>query len=171
MRSCVLPPAESPSSGVPPLTGWGGGGRTGVVATVLRAAGDDDPAVRRTALGTLGRWWPDRPEAFATVLRAAGDDDPFVLRTAVSVLAHRYADRSRRVLIELAAGTGDDDFRIYLVRVIALVWPDEPDARQVLEDQAAEGRSDRVRATARRALEYVHLRSSLGAEEGASAVG
>ncbi|MDW4900227.1 HEAT repeat domain-containing protein [Streptomyces californicus] len=145
--------------------------RPEVFATVLRAAGDDDPAVRRTALGTLGRRWPDRAEVFATVLRATGDDDPLVPRTAVSVLAHRYANRSRRVLIELAAGTGDDDFRIYLVRVIALVWPDEPDARQFLEDQAAEGRSDRVRATARRALEYVHLRSSLGAEEGASTTG
>ncbi|MGW5071203.1 HEAT repeat domain-containing protein [Streptomyces cyaneofuscatus] len=117
----------------------------------------------------MGKWWSGRPEVFDTVLRATTDDNPGIRRVAVRVLAHRYTDRACRVLIELAAGEGDDVLRTDLVRVMALVWPDEPDVLQFLEDTAADDTSDAVRTTARRGLVFLQLRSRLGTEEGASA--
>ncbi|MFD3754330.1 HEAT repeat domain-containing protein [Streptomyces cyaneofuscatus] len=145
-------------------------GRPEVFDTVLRATtADEDADVRHTALVALGERWHDRPEVSDTVLRAATDDDPDIRRAAVRVLAHRYTDRACRVLIELAAGERDDVLRTDLVRVIALVRPDEPDVLQFLEDTAAEGTSDVVRTTARQGLVFLQLRSRLGTEQEAPA--
>ncbi|MFJ8845314.1 HEAT repeat domain-containing protein, partial [Streptomyces cyaneofuscatus] len=144
--------------------------RREVFDTFLHAATGKDLGIRRTALVTLGEWWHDRREVFDTFLHAATDDNPDIRRAAVRVLAHRYTDRACRVLIEVAAGEGDDALRNDLVRVIALVWPDEPDVLQFLEDRAADDTSDVVRTTARQGLAFLQLRSRLGTEEGAPAV-
>ncbi|MEU8565476.1 HEAT repeat domain-containing protein, partial [Streptomyces cyaneofuscatus] len=144
--------------------------RPEVFDTVLHATTtDDNPDTRRVALVALGERWHDRPEVFDIVLHATTDDDPDIRQAAVRVLAHCYTDRACRVLIELAAGEGDDVLRIDLVRVIALVWPDEPGVLQVLEDTAAKDTSDVVRTTARQGLAFLQLRSSLSTEQGAPA--
>ncbi len=135
--------------------------------TVLRATTDDGPGVRRTALTALGEQWHDRPEAFDTIMRATTDNDPDVRRAVMRALAHRYPDRACRALIELAAREEDEDLRADLVRVITLVWPDEPDVPQFLKDKTAADTSDAVRTAARKALAFLQLRSSLSTEQGA----
>ncbi|MGW5990291.1 HEAT repeat domain-containing protein [Streptomyces anulatus] len=135
--------------------------------TLLHATTNNDPSVRHTALNALGEWWHDRPEAFDTLLHATNDNDPSVRRATMRVLAHRYPDRACRVLIELAAREEDEDLRTALVRVITLVWPDEHDVPQFLKEKTAADTSDAVRATARKALVFLQLRSSLNTEQGA----
>lgn len=127
------------------------------------------PFVPHLILAALGERWPDRPEVFNTVLHATTNNDPDIRRAAVRVLAHRYTDRACRVLIELAADEKDDDLRTDLVRVITLVWPDEPDVPQLLQDKAAADTSEVVRTTAQQALAFLQLRSNLGTEQGAPA--
>ncbi|MFE6730123.1 HEAT repeat domain-containing protein [Streptomyces californicus] len=138
--------------------------RSGVFDTILRAASDEDAVTRYSALESLGRWWSERPEVFDTILRAAGDEDPDVRRAAVRLLTHRYTDRAYRVLRERFACEEDDRLRGDLVKVIALVYPDEPDVPQVLEERAAEDATDEVRTAAQQALGYLRLRSELGIE-------
>ncbi|WP_228183854.1 HEAT repeat domain-containing protein [Streptomyces anulatus] len=134
--------------------------------TIMRATTDTDPGVRHTALAALG-WWHDRPEAFDTIMRATTDTDPDVRRAVMRALAHRYPDRACRALTELAAREEDEALRADLVRVITLVWPDEPDVPQFLKDKTAADTSDAVRGTARKALAFLQLRSSLSTEQGA----
>ncbi|MFF0199044.1 HEAT repeat domain-containing protein, partial [Streptomyces anulatus] len=135
--------------------------------TILRATTDNKPGVRRTALTALGEQWHDQPEALDTILRATTDNDPDVRRAVMRALAHRYPDRACRALIELAAREEDEDLRADLVRVITLVWPDEPDVPQFLKDKTAADTSDAVRTAARKALAFLQLRSSLSTEQGA----
>ncbi|MFE1521379.1 HEAT repeat domain-containing protein [[Kitasatospora] papulosa] len=136
--------------------------QTAVFDTLQHATDDEDANVRRTALRILGEHWPDQTSAFHTLCHAAADEDTDVRRTALSTLAWRYRDRSCPVLIGLATGEASDELRADLVRVVTLVWPDGPDVPRFLEDRAVDETSEEVRTTAREALSFLHLRSSLG---------
>ncbi|RKE19609.1 HEAT repeat protein [Streptomyces sp. TLI_171] len=128
---------------------------------VLTAATDTttDPDVRGTALLVLGDRWPDDPDTRQVVLAAATDTttDPDVRSTALEVLTANYPDVAWSVLREHTKSDRPVGIRVYVIKVLAMLWPNEPDTFALIRTMEQHD-DEEVRRTAEEALTLLEQR-------------
>ncbi|MFF3597952.1 HEAT repeat domain-containing protein [Kitasatospora indigofera] len=129
---------------------------------VLTATTDANPYIRSTALNALGRQWPDREDTRQVVLTATTDTNKDVRSTALHVLVARFPDAAYPVVCEHAHRAQPTDLRVAVAKLLALLWPREPETLVLLTALASHD-EEVVSSTAREALALVHDWSALAA--------
>ncbi|MFF8769166.1 HEAT repeat domain-containing protein [Kitasatospora sp. NPDC015120] len=123
----------------------------GTLSTVQRAITDPDAGIRATALRTLAQSWPDHPDTVPTIQRAATDPDHIARCAALPALAWRAGD-SALPLVKAAARTdGSPEVRAIAIRLLATLWPHEPDVPGLIRD-LVRGDDEGIRTIAVQAL-------------------
>ncbi|MFD0263177.1 HEAT repeat domain-containing protein [Kitasatospora indigofera] len=131
---------------------------------VLTATTDTQASVRSTALHVLGEQWPDREDAQHAVLTATTDTEASVREAALEVLAARFPDAAYPVVCEHAHCGQPANLRVAVVKLLALLWPREPETLVLLTGLASHDDEDEVSSTAREALALVKDWSVLASE-------
>ncbi|MGA5429151.1 HEAT repeat domain-containing protein [Streptomyces koyangensis] len=113
---------------------------------------DPDPTVRAAALEALTLRWPTHPETHAATLATLTDPDSTVRADAITALAVRHPDQAHP--LALRAATEDDSLetRSRYLRLVTLLWPDDPATLPLLTDRAQHDDSEEVRTTATEGL-------------------
>ncbi|MFE4600598.1 HEAT repeat domain-containing protein, partial [Kitasatospora indigofera] len=88
------------------------------------------------------------------ILTATNDAQPMVRSAALEVLAARFPDAAYPVVCEHSRRDQPADLRVAAAKLLALLWPREPETLVRLTDLASHD-EDKVRRTAREALALV----------------
>ncbi|MFI6155995.1 HEAT repeat domain-containing protein [Kitasatospora sp. NPDC051170] len=125
-------------------------------AAVDTAAGDDNPAVRSEALQLLGEYWPNRSVAYTALADPAWE----VRIAALQVLAARFTETALRPALELSRQDPSDEVRTVAVKLLALAWPEEPEAVATITALTADP-SETIRTVAGEALSVLGVENPL----------
>ncbi|MDI3346657.1 HEAT repeat domain-containing protein [Streptomyces sp. AJ-1] len=113
---------------------------------------DPDPTVRAAALEALTLRWPTHPETHAATLAALTDPDSTVRADAITALAVRHPDQAHPLALRAAREDESPSTRSRYLRLITLLWPDDPATPTLLTDRAQQDDSEEVRTTATEGL-------------------
>ncbi|MER8258273.1 HEAT repeat domain-containing protein [Streptomyces albidoflavus] len=113
---------------------------------------DPDPTVRAAALEALTLRWPTHPETHAATLAALTDPDSTVRADAITALAVRHPDQAHPLALRAATEDDSPETRSRYLRLVTLLWPDDPATLPLLTDRAQHDDSDQVRTTATEGL-------------------
>ncbi|WP_121842020.1 HEAT repeat domain-containing protein [Streptomyces sp. S5] len=113
---------------------------------------DPDPTVRAAALEALTLRWPTHPETHAATLTALTDPDPTVRADAITALAVRHPDQAHPLALRAAREDESPSTRSRYLRLVTLLWPDDPATPTLLTDRAHHDDSEEVRTTATEGL-------------------
>ncbi|MFI8908362.1 HEAT repeat domain-containing protein [Streptomyces albidoflavus] len=113
---------------------------------------DPDPTVRAAALEALTLRWPTHPETHAATLAALTDPDSTVRADAITALAVRHPDQAHPLARRAATEDDSPETRSRYLRLVTLLWPDDPATLPLLTDRAQHDDSEEVRTTATEGL-------------------
>ncbi|MGX1710279.1 HEAT repeat domain-containing protein [Streptomyces albidoflavus] len=114
---------------------------------------DPDPTVRAAALEALTLRWPTHPETHtATLTLATTDPDPTVRADAITALAVRHPDQAHPLALRAAREDESPSTRSRYLRLVTLLWPDDPATPTLLTERAQDDDSEEVRTTATEGL-------------------
>ncbi|WP_241780520.1 HEAT repeat domain-containing protein, partial [Streptomyces wadayamensis] len=113
---------------------------------------DPDPTVRAAALEALTLRWPTHPETHAATLAALTDPDSTVRADAITALAVRHPDQAHPLALRAATEDDSPETRSRYLRLVTLLWPDDPATLPLLTERAQDDDSDQVRTTATEGL-------------------
>ncbi|NEC95675.1 NACHT domain-containing protein [Streptomyces albidoflavus] len=113
---------------------------------------DPDPTVRAAALEALTLRWPTHPETHAATLAALTDPDSTVRADAITALAVRHPDQAHPLALRAATEDDSPETRSRYLRLVTLLWPDDPATLPLLTDRAQHDDSEEVRTTATEGL-------------------
>ncbi|MEW1667135.1 HEAT repeat domain-containing protein [Streptomyces albidoflavus] len=113
---------------------------------------DPDPTVRAAALEALTLRWPTHPETHAATLAALTDPDSTVRADAITAMAVRHPDQARPLALRAACEDESPSTRSRYLRLVTLLWPDDPATPTLLTDRAQDDDSEEVRTTATEGL-------------------
>ncbi|MFF2349013.1 HEAT repeat domain-containing protein [Kitasatospora sp. NPDC058115] len=107
--------------------------------------------IRGTALRILARHWPEHPDTHATLRNATTDPDDRIRATALSLMAWRARDAAFPITRQAARADSSADVRVVAVKLLALLWPNEPGVPGLVGELAKDD-NENVRLTAEQAL-------------------
>ncbi|MEU1383424.1 HEAT repeat domain-containing protein [Streptomyces albidoflavus] len=113
---------------------------------------DPDPTVRAAALEALTLRWPTHPETHAATLAALTDPDSTVRADAITALAVRHPDQAHPLALRAAREDESPLTRSRYLRLVTLLWPDDPATPTLLTERAQDDDSEEVRTTATEGL-------------------
>ncbi|RZD68491.1 histidine kinase [Streptomyces albidoflavus] len=113
---------------------------------------DPDPTVRAAALEALTLRWPTHPETHAATLAALTDPDSTVRADAITALAVRHPDQAHPLALRAAREDESPLTRSRYLRLVTLLWPDDPTTPTLLTERAHHDDSEEVRTTATEGL-------------------
>ncbi|MFD4306081.1 HEAT repeat domain-containing protein [Streptomyces albidoflavus] len=132
---------------------WRGPGGDAPRSAVLATVTDGDPRVRAAALGALTVRWPTHPETLAATLTlATTDPDSTVRADAITALAVRHPDQAHPLALRAAREDESPSTRSRYLRLVTLLWPDDPATPTLLTERAHHDDSEEVRTTATEGL-------------------